>query len=88
MFASRRRLRYAQPDRVIGCANQILFRAQISFGRLHRRMPEQDLDLLKLTSGRAAQFRARPTKIVRGESGDSNFSRVLAQLCQTTFSPR
>jgi hypothetical protein len=40
--------------------NQILLGAEISFGRLHRRMAQQQLNLLKLATTGAAQFGARP----------------------------
>jgi hypothetical protein len=38
--------------------SEILFRAKIPLGRLDRRVTEQQLNLLKLAAGRAAQLRA------------------------------
>jgi hypothetical protein len=48
----------AELDPVIYGLSQILFAANIPFGREHRRVPEQELDLFKFTSGRMAPSRA------------------------------
>ena len=45
---------HSQFDRIIRRMNQILLRAKIPLRRLDRRMPEQQLDLLKLTAAGAA----------------------------------
>jgi hypothetical protein len=38
--------------------HQILLRAKVSLGRLHRRMAQQQLDLLQFPASRPAQLRA------------------------------
>ena len=44
----------SQLDRVVRCVNQILFRPEIPFSRLHRGVTEEHLDLLKFAASRAA----------------------------------
>ena len=51
--------RHLQLDSIVGCVHQILFRSEVTFGRLNRRMPEQQLDLFQFSAGRPAQFRSR-----------------------------
>lgn len=53
--------RHSQLDRVVGRIHQILLGAEVPFGRLHRCMAEQELDLFKLSTRGPAQLRARPT---------------------------
>jgi hypothetical protein len=45
--------------------DQILLGPEVSLGRLHRRMAQQQLDLLKLAAGGAAQLRGCATTVVR-----------------------
>ena len=47
--------------------SQTLPAANIAFSGLHRDVPEEKLDLLKLASGIMAEPRAGPTKIMRRE---------------------
>jgi hypothetical protein len=51
--------RNAEFDRVIGCVDQILLRAEIPFRSLDRRVTEKQLDLLKLSALGAAELGAR-----------------------------
>jgi len=51
--------------------DEILLGAKVPLGRLNRGMAEQQLDLLKLSAGSAAHFRATAPQVVRGDSGDS-----------------
>jgi hypothetical protein len=46
--------RYSQLDRVVRRVDQILFRTEVSFGRLDRRVAEEQLNLLKLAAASAA----------------------------------
>jgi hypothetical protein len=50
---------------------QILLGAEIPLRRLHRRVAQQQLNLLKLATTRAAQFGAGAAEIVRGDTRDS-----------------
>ena len=50
-----------QLDPVVRRVNQILLCAEVSFGRLHRCVAQQQLDLLQFAAGCPAHFRARAT---------------------------
>ena len=50
-----------QIDAVIHRVPRFLLAAEITFGRLHRDMTEQKLDLFQLSSGEVTQPRATPT---------------------------
>jgi len=52
---------------VVDRHSQTLPAADITFGGLHRDVPEKKLDLLELASGIMAEPRAGPTKIMRRE---------------------
>src|SRR5215471_11901046 len=61
--------------------HQILLRAEISFRRLHRSVPEEQLNLLQLSSGRPTQLRARSPQIVWSDALHSHGFRIaLKQL--------
>ena len=45
--------------------SEILFAAEIAFRRLHRYMPQQELNLLKLSAVRVAQLRRGSSQIMR-----------------------
>ena len=62
--ASRDSDSHAQPDCVVRRVDQILLGAQIPFGRLNRSVAEQQLNLLQLAAGPAAQFRAGTTSFM------------------------
>src|SRR5580704_6313389 len=42
-------------------------------------MPEEHLDLLKLTAGSTAQLRARAAQVVGCDAGDTDFGSVLPE---------
>jgi hypothetical protein len=50
-----------QFDTIVRRMDQILLRSQVSFGRLHRRVAQQQLDLFKLAAARPAHLRAATT---------------------------
>ncbi len=57
----------ADLDAIVDGLHQILFRPQIPFGRLNTGMPQQQLNLLEIAAGFAAELRAGAAQIVRGE---------------------
>jgi hypothetical protein len=69
---------YSDPqlDTVIRRMNQILSRAKIPFGRLHRSVAQQQLDLLQLAAGGPAQLRRRAAAIVRRDARDASSRRI------------
>jgi hypothetical protein len=54
----------SQVEAIIHRASEVLLAAQIPLGRLHRRMSQQELNLLQLASAVMAQFRAGSPQIV------------------------
>ena len=64
--------RHPQLDPVIWSVNQILLRAQVPFGRLDRRMAQEQLNLLQLPTGGATQFRRRAATIMRRDARDAS----------------
>src|SRR5215468_399555 len=50
---------------VIHWMPKILFTAEIAFGSQNRRVPQQELNLLKFSAIGVAQLRAGPTQIMR-----------------------
>lgn len=52
---------------------KVLLAAQVSFGRLHRGVPEQKLNLFDLAATRMAQLRARSPQIVRRDALQPRF---------------
>ena len=44
---------------------EVLLASEIALGGLHRRMAQQELNLLDFAAARVAQFRAGPAQIVR-----------------------
>ena len=50
-----------QLDCVVGRVHQVLLGSKIALGRLHRGVAEQQLNLLKLATGRPAELRTRPS---------------------------
>jgi hypothetical protein len=63
------------PDPIIHRVAETLFAAQISLGRLHRDVSQQELNLLQLTAGLMAKAGASSTQVVRRERGN------LTALC-------
>ena len=41
-------------DRVVRSIHEILLRAEVSFGRLNRDVPEQELNLIEFSAGKVA----------------------------------
>src|SRR5215469_12279466 len=63
---------------VVHCLDQLLPADDVALGRLHRSVPEQELDLLDLSPCRMAQPSAAPPQIVWGQFFDpSTFRTVL-----------
>ena len=71
--------RHLQTDGIIWRTHKILFRAEVSFRGLNRRVAEQQLNLLQLAAGRAAQLGAGASKVVRRDSGRAYFGRILTE---------
>src|SRR5260370_41125732 len=55
---------HPQFEAVVHRASQVLFAAEIPLGRLYRCMPQQELNLLQLTTTVVAQLRAISSKVV------------------------
>jgi hypothetical protein len=70
---------HSQPDRVVWRMEQILPCPEVAFGRLHRGVAEQHLDLLKFPAGRSTQLCTGPPQIVWRDAGDADFCRILPQ---------
>ena len=79
---------HPQLDPVVRRVNQVLLRPEVSFGGLHRSVPEQQLDLLQFTARRAAQLRAGATTVVGAIPGTPAANAYGWSNCQTTFSLR
>ena len=54
-------------DSVVYGLAKSLFAAQVPLRRLHRYMPQQELNLFQLAAGSMAEPRARPAEVVRRE---------------------
>jgi hypothetical protein len=50
----------SESKQIVDRMAQILFAAEIPFGRLHGRMAQQELDLLQLTTAAVAQLGTSP----------------------------
>jgi hypothetical protein len=55
---------HPQFEAVVHRASQVLLAAEISLGRLYRCMPQQELNLLQLTTTVVAQLRASSSQVV------------------------
>jgi len=55
----------SEMKKIIHRMSEILFTAEITFRRLHRYMPQQELNLLKLSAVRVAQLRTGSSQIMR-----------------------
>ena len=60
-----------QPEPVVYGMSELLLAAKIAFGRLHRDVTQQKLDLLQLPSCNMTQARASPSQVMRREIKDS-----------------
>ena len=56
---------HSEIEKIIHWMPEILFAAEIAFRGLDRCMPEQELNLLKLTAAVVAQLRTRSAQIMR-----------------------
>src|ERR1035437_4309062 len=78
--------RNLQLDSIVRRINQILFRAEVPFGRLYGSVPEQQLNLLQFAACCPAHFRATTPQIMGGDSRYSRGQRVrLEQLPDDLF---
>jgi hypothetical protein len=69
---------------VVHSDHNLLLGAKIALCGLNRRMPEQELDLLEIASGLAAELGAAPAQIMDPESLDANLlSGLFDQTCPT-----
>jgi hypothetical protein len=57
----------SEVEKIVYWMSQILLAAEIVFGGLDRDMPEQELDLLQLTTPIMAELRTRSPQIMRGD---------------------
>ena len=64
MFRLLLRIR-SEVEKIIHWLPEILFAAEIAFRGLHRCMPQQELNLLKLTASIMAELRTSPAQVVR-----------------------
>jgi len=55
----------SEGKKIVHRMSKILFAAEIAFGRLHGYMPQQELNLLKLSAVRVAQLRAGSPQVMR-----------------------
>ena len=66
--------------------HKILLRAEVPLSRLHRGMPEEQLNLLKFAAGRPTQLRTGAPQIVRCDAGNPSRYRIsLEQLPNDLF---
>jgi hypothetical protein len=49
--------------------HKVLLGSEVPLGRLHRRVAQEQLDLLKLAAGGAAHFRARVVQVMGRDFG-------------------
>jgi hypothetical protein len=56
----------SEVEKIIHWMSEILFAAEIALRCLHRCMPQQELNLLQLTTAVVTQFRTGPPQVVRG----------------------
>ena len=63
----------SEVKKIVHWMPEVLFAAEIAFRCLHGCMPEEELNLLKLTTAVVTQFRAGPPQVVRGNVLQSGF---------------
>ena len=56
----------SEVEKIVHWMPEILLAAEIAFRGLDRCMPEQELNLLQLTTAVVTQFRTGPPQVVRG----------------------
>jgi len=82
----------SEVKKIIHRMSKILFAAQIAFRRLHRYMPQQELNLLQLSAVRVAQLRTGSPQIMRGNmlqarSLAAGLDDVPHDILRDAFSP-
>jgi hypothetical protein len=64
-------------DSIVHRSANPLFAAEITFGCLDRDMAKEELDVLQLSAGGAAQLRARAPEVMRRDGPESEFGSLL-----------
>ena len=82
----------SEVKKIVDWMSEILFAAQIAFRRLHGHMPQQELNLLKLSAVRVAQLRTGSPQIMRGNmlqarSLAAGLDDVPHDILRDAFSP-
>ena len=57
---------HSEVEKIVHRMAEILFAAEIAFRSLDRCMPQQELNLLQLTTAIVTHFRTRPPQVMRG----------------------
>ena len=70
------------PEVVIHCKTEFLLATKVALSRLNRRMPQQKLNLLKLTSRQMAQSRAGPAQVMGSKVRDARRFAAAFTTCQ------
>ena len=68
-----------QLDRIVRRLDQILLGPEVPLGSLNRSVAQEQLDLLKFAARCPTQLCARPSKIMRRDSGNANCLGILLQ---------
>ena len=82
----------SEGKKIVHRMSKILFAAEIAFGRLHGYMPQQELNLLKLSAVRVAQLRTRSPQVMRrnmlqARSLAATLDYVPHDILRDAFSP-
>jgi len=82
----------SEVKKIVHRMSEILFAAEIAFRRLHGYMPQQELNLLKLSAVRVAQLRTGSPQIMRGNmlqarSLAAGLDYVPYDILRDAFSP-
>ena len=82
----------SEVEKIVHRMSEILFAAEVAFRRLHGYMPQQELNLLKLSAVRVAQLRTRPAQVMRGNmlqarSLAAGLDYVPYDILRDAFSP-
>src|SRR5258705_1781588 len=67
----------SEVKKIVHRMSEILFAAEIAFRRLHGHMPQQELNLLKLSAVRVAQLRTGSPQIMGGNMLQARFTRLI-----------
>jgi len=82
----------SEVEKIVHRMAEILFAAQIAFGRLHRCMPQQELNLLQLATARVAELRTGSPQVMRrnmlqARSLAATLDYVPHHILRDAFSP-